>query len=307
LRRLFPARLPPGISLVSLPKYTIFILLDRISVAPPLTLPDPIRPLVSHHLTRHFPRNMNTNTQSHQQRRRLPQGLAIPPSPPESHPSQHSQSTIIYQHDLPKSRYSSNAYQDVQFQPTLARDQQRKEMVAKAQIQQSWRLQNPDVGHEMQQQLQRDVHTAFALEQQREAHKWIHAARKLAACLDLASSPLSVLPRLTPRNPNAPRIQMLPPKPKNRICPSGHQYLESTGYIRSVPVFRPGFDIRQAVPDRANDRDAGFLRAYHISRGSEGVRQAALERAAWDVQMLEWRDGVKSLPADERRADGRQS
>ncbi|KAL9092834.1 MAG: hypothetical protein Q9165_004252 [Trypethelium subeluteriae] len=252
---------------------------------------------------------MLTNTNPPHQRRRPAPGPFIPPSPPASPPSNssyHVVGALSNQHDLQKSKYTLNSHQRYQVNPMVPQTYQSQKMSRDRflQSQSNWRQENPNAGQDIQLQLQRDVHAAFVIEQQKEAYKWVSAAQRLTSVLDLANSPMSVLPRLQPRNPSAPRIRVSNPAPRRIICPSGHQYLESTGYIRSVPIFRPPPNVRRAVPDRSGDRDAGYIYAYHISRSDEETRQAAMERAAWDVNMLQWREGVRSLPADDRKAGG---
>ena len=255
-----------------------------------------------------LPSIMTTSVIPPHQRRPPASSLSIPPSPPASPPSHPSSynvtGTLPNQHGKPESKYPLSTRQRNQINAAVARSQQKKKMSSNWYSVPSWRQENPSLSQDVQQQLQHDVHAAFVIEQQREAQKWVTAAKRLASVLDLANSPVSVLPRLQPRNPAAPRIPVLAPAPRGVICPSGHRYLESTGYIRSVPVFRPPPDVRRIVPDRANDRDVGYLYAYHVSRSNEETRQAAMEKAAWDVNMLEWRDGVRSLPADDRKSEG---
>ncbi|KAL9081163.1 MAG: hypothetical protein Q9157_000254 [Trypethelium eluteriae] len=253
---------------------------------------------------------MLANTNPPHQRRRPASGPSIPPSPPASppsHPSYNVVDAFSDRYDLQKPKHPLNSYQRYQINPAVSQTYQKKRMSQDRflQSQSSWRQENPNAGPDIQQQLQRDVHAAFVIEQQREAYKWVSAAQRLTSVLDLANSPMSVLPRLQPRNPSAPRIRVSTSAPRRIICPSGHQYLESTGYIRSVPIFRPPPDVRRAVPDRSGDRDVGYLYAYHISRSNEETRQAAMERAAWDVNMLQWREGVRSLPVDDRKIGGK--
>ena len=251
---------------------------------------------------------MISNTFVPYQERRPATDPSVPPSPPASppsHPSRNVTGSLPIDHGMQKAKYPLNHCQPRQVFAAAARAQQQTEMSKNRHSSPSWRLENPNAGQAVQQQLQRDVHKAFSIEQQREALKWVTAAKRLGNILDLANSPMSVLPRLRPRDATAPRIHVPPLGSRRIICPSGHQYLQSTGYIRSVPVFRPTLDIRRIVPDRANDRDEGYLHAYRVSRSDERTRQAAIERAAWDVNMLEWREGIRSLPAEDHKGEGK--
>ncbi|KAI9709927.1 MAG: hypothetical protein M1820_003005 [Bogoriella megaspora] len=241
----------------------------------------------------------------HQMRRPV-LGPSIPPSPPESPPSRASHHTGAISRDhngIQKSKNPLNLYQRNLASPGIGSTHQRRKMPNTWQYHSAWRLENPNSEQNIQHQIHHDVHTAFAMQQQREAQKWIDSAKRLSSTLDLANSPMTVLPRLQPQNPNAPRIRAPLTASKPIICPSGYRYLESTGYLRSVPIFRPTPNIRHAVPDRSWDRDVDYIRAYHISRGTQEIRQAAVEQAALDVNMLEWREGIRSLPGDERRSE----
>ena len=232
------------------------------------------------------------------QRRQYVAGLSIPPSPPAS-PPPHSlpnvNGSLPSQHDMQKTKYPLDPYQQIRVNTTDTRAQHKKNITQSWYSQPAWRQDNPNAQPDVQHRLQQNVHLAFAMEQQREAHRWVIAAHRLASILDLANFPASVSSRLQMRSAIRPRPGVHSSMPKKAVCPSGHRYLESTGYIRSVPILTSQLDARRFVPDRARDRDSGYLLAHQISRSSGQTRQAAMERAAWDVQMLEGKESVRLL------------